>query len=81
MEDKPDTKNRTELNILDQEEEKYQFEKSLEKEEVIIYFPEDSTEPASHSFVPDKDVPSNCEITANETEELPAAASSWSLSR
>ena len=81
MEDKPDTQNRTELNILGQEEEKYRLEKSLEKEEVIIYFPEDSAEQGSHSFVPDKDVPSNCEITANDTEELPAAASSWTISR
>ena len=80
MENKLDNQNRAELNILEQEEEKYQLEKSLEKEEVILYFPEDSTAPGSHIFDPDEDVPLNYEIKENGTDALPTAASSWTIS-
>ena len=80
MEDELDNQNRAELNILEEEEEKFRFGKSIEKEEVIIYFPEDSTVSGSPTFVPDEDVPLNYEIKANGTDVLPAAASSWTIS-
>ena len=80
MEDKFHQRNETELNILDQEEDKFGFEKSIEKQEVVLYLPDDTTLAENHSFVSREIVPLNYEIKAADQEALPNATASWTIS-
>ena len=80
MEDKFHERNETELDILDQDEDKFGFEKSIEKQEVVLYLPDDTALTDNHSFVSREAVPLNYEIKATGADALPDATTSWTIS-